>query len=304
MHCIPFSVKKWNPIECSGFHAAWLNAVDFMKHAPKHPDWMQWIPCSVIECSVIHAAWLNASRLNAVYSIQRDWMQCIPCSVKKRYTIECSEYYAAWLNAVDSMQHDWCSGFYTAWPKVFRLNAVDSMQRNWMQKIQCILAKWIPIVCSGVYAARQNASDWMQWILSSMAQNIPIEFSGFPAAWLNAVYSMQRGKMHPHWMQWFPCSVIECSVFHAAWRNGTQLNARIYAALLNAVDSKSKIECSGFYAAWPKASRLNAVDSMHCDWMQWTACNVVKCIPIECSGFHAAWLSAVNSIQLSKMNPD
>ena len=53
MHCIPFSVKKWNPIECSGFHAAWLNAVDFMKHAPKHPDWMQWIPCSVIECSVI-----------------------------------------------------------------------------------------------------------------------------------------------------------------------------------------------------------------------------------------------------------
>ena len=43
----------------------------------------------------------------------------------------------------------------------------------------------------------QMHPDWMQWILSSMAQNIPIEYSGFPAAWLNAVYSMQRGKMHP-----------------------------------------------------------------------------------------------------------
>ena len=145
-------------IECSGFHAAWsvgtlLNAVDFMQHGPKHPDRMQWIPCIVIEWSVIHAAWLNASRLNAVYSIQRDWMQCISCSVKKRYTIECSEYYAAWLNAVDSMQHDWCSGFYTAWPKASRLNAVDSMQRHWMQRIPCIVAQWIPIVCSGVHAA-------------------------------------------------------------------------------------------------------------------------------------------------------
>ena len=44
--------------------------------------------------------------------------------------------------------------------------------------------------------------------------------------------------------------------------NGMQV---VYAALLNAVDSKSKIACSGFYAAWPKASRLNAVDSMQRD---------------------------------------
>jgi hypothetical protein len=25
-------------IECSGFHAAYLKAVDFMQHGPKHPD--------------------------------------------------------------------------------------------------------------------------------------------------------------------------------------------------------------------------------------------------------------------------
>ena len=162
MRWIPCSVKEWNPIECSGFHAAWrngtlLNAVDFMQHGPKHPDRMQWIPCIVIEWSVIHAAWLNASRLNAVYSMQRDWMQCIPCSVKKRYTIECSEYYAAWLNAVDSMQHDWCSGFYTAWPKAFRLNAVDSMQRHWMQWTPCSLVKCILFECRGFPAAWLNA---------------------------------------------------------------------------------------------------------------------------------------------------
>ena len=109
---------------------------------------------------------------------------------------------------------------------------------------------------------------------------IPIECSGFHAAWLNAVYSMQREEMEPNWMQGF------------------------YAALLNAVDSKSKIECSGFYAAWPKASRLNAVDSMHCDWMQWTPCSKVECIPIECRGFHAAWLNAVYSMQREEMEPN
>jgi len=37
----------------------------------------------------------------------------------------------------------------------------------------------------------------MQWILSSMAQSIPIEGSAFHAASLNAVDSMQHGKMHP-----------------------------------------------------------------------------------------------------------
>ena len=157
---------QWIPcsmIECSGFHeacpkASRLNAVDSMQR-----HWMQCNP----------AAWLNASQLNAVYSMQRDWMQCLPCSVKKRYTIECCEYYAAWLNAVDSMQHDWCSGFYTAWPKAYRLNAVDSMQRHWMQRIPCIVAQLIPIVCSGVHAARPNASR------------------------LNAVDYMQHGQKHP-----------------------------------------------------------------------------------------------------------
>ena len=86
-------------------------------------------------------------------------------------------------------------------------------------------------------------------------------------------------------MQCIPCSVIECRVFHAAWRNGT---------LLNAVDFMkhewmqwipcSMIECSGFYAAWPKASRLNAVDSMQRHWMQRIPCIEAQWILIVCSG--------------------
>ena len=59
------------PIECSGFHAASLNADDSMHCGVMDPDYMQWSPCSEA--------------------------QCIP--------IECSGFHAASLNAVDSMQH-------------------------------------------------------------------------------------------------------------------------------------------------------------------------------------------------------
>ena len=62
MKRIPCIVAQRIPIVCSGVHAARpntsrLNAVRFMQHGPKHPDGMQWIPCSEIECSVLHAAW-------------------------------------------------------------------------------------------------------------------------------------------------------------------------------------------------------------------------------------------------------
>ena len=136
-------------IECSGF-----NAVDFMQHGPKHPDWVHWIQWSIIECRGFHALWRNGSRLYAAESMQRDdwmdsmqlikmhpdWMQWIPCSV-----IECTGFHAAWLNALDSMQPgkmhpDWmqwitcsmieCSGFYAAWPKASWLNAVDYVQHD------------------------------------------------------------------------------------------------------------------------------------------------------------------------------
>ena len=185
--------EKWNPIECSGFHAAWWNAVDFMQHGPKHPDWMQWITCSMaqiipIECSGLHAAWLNA-----VDSMHRE----------KWNPIECSVFYAAWLNAVDSCSMIECSGFFAAWPKASRFNAVDFLQHvpkhpDWMQWIPCSM-----IECSGFYAA------WPKCI--------PIECRGFHAASLNAVDSM-----HCAWMQCNPCSLvkcipIECSGFHAAW---------------------------------------------------------------------------------------
>ena len=170
MRWIPCSVKEWNPIECSGFHAAWrngtlLNAVDFMQHGPKHPDsnLMQWIPCIKIQCCGFNAALWNGSRVNAVDSMQcgpmdPDWMEWIPWSM-----IECSGFNAEWcivsrLNEVDSMQLgvidiDWMHGFHAVW-----LNALYSMQHceihpEWMQWITCSLAKWIPMECSGFIAA-------------------------------------------------------------------------------------------------------------------------------------------------------
>ena len=179
---------------------------------------MMWIPCILIECSVFHAAWRNGTLLKAGYFMQHDWMLWIP---------------AAWLNAVDFLQHV---------PKHLWFNAVDSMQRHWMLRIPFIVAKWITIVCSGVHAARPNASRW------------------------NAVDFMQHGPMQPDWMPWIPCSVVKCilierSVYHSVWLIGS---------LLNAVDSMHRcpidlnwmqwiqcsvvqwilIECSGFNAAW------------------------------------------------------
>ena len=185
MQCIPGSMKKWNPIECREFNAAWLNAVD---------------TCSMIECCGLLAARPKVFRMNAVDT----------CSM-----IECRGFFAAWpkssrFNAGDFLQHvpkhpDWirwitcsmieCSGFYAAWPKASRLNAVDSMQRHWMQKTPCIVAQWIPYVFSWVHAVRPNASR------------------------LNAVGFMQHCQKYPDWVQWIPCSVIECSGFHALWLN-------------------------------------------------------------------------------------
>ena len=211
---------QWIPcsmIECSGFHAAWsngtllnevyfmqhdwmhwipaawMNAVDILQHGPKHPDWMQWIPCSVMQCRRLHAlshngsrlysavdaVRPNASRLNAVDFMQHgqkhpDWRQWIPCSM--------IEY----------------SGLFAPWPKASRLNAVDFMQRHWMQNIPYIVVQWISFVCSGDNAARPNASR------------------------LNAVNFMQHGQKYGDWMQWIPCSMIECSVFYAEWRKASR----------------------------------------------------------------------------------
>ena len=144
MQCILCSL-----IECSGFNGAWLNAVDFMQHGPKHPDWMQWIPCSVIECRGFHALWRNGSRVYAAESMQRDdwmdsmqlikmhpdWIQWIPCIVAKWIPIVCSGVHAAW----------WMHGFHAAWLNASRLNAVVYMQRDWMQWIPCRVKKWNPI---------------------------------------------------------------------------------------------------------------------------------------------------------------
>ena len=140
---------------------------------------------------------------------------------------------------------------------------------------------------------------------------------------------MQRGKMHPDWMQWIPGNVNEYSGFHAVWRIGTLLNAWIlcsmiecigfHAARLNAVDFMqhdwmqwipcSMFESSGLYAAWPKASRLNAVDSTQHHWMQRIPCIVAQWIPIVCSGVHAARpnasrLNAVDFMQHGPKHPD
>ena len=72
------------PIECSGFHAASLNADDSMHCGVMDPDYMQWSPCSEaqcipIQCSGLYAAWPKASRLNAVDSMQREEMEHFEC---------------------------------------------------------------------------------------------------------------------------------------------------------------------------------------------------------------------------------
>ena len=158
MQCTPFRVVKFIPIECSGFHSAWLNAVvhevwrngtllnavDFMQ---RHS--MQWISCSMIECSRFYAAWPKASQLNAEYSMpcgamDPDCMQWSPCSEAQCIPIECSVFYAAW-------------------PKASRWNAVDSMQRVWMQCTPFRVVKFIPIECSGSHSAWLNAVFHEVW---------------------------------------------------------------------------------------------------------------------------------------------
>ena len=68
------------------------------------------------------------------------------------------------------------------------------------------------------------------------------------------------------------------------------------------------IERSVFHAAWLNGSRLNAVDSMQhgpmdLERMQWIPCSVVQWILIERSGFHAAFLNAVYAMQREEMEP-
>jgi len=167
-----------------------------MQRCEIHPEWMQWIACSVgqciqVACSGIHAACCNRYRLNAVDSLQN----CV----------------------ID-----------TNW-------AVDSMHQDSMQWIQCSIVKWIPIECCGFHAVWPNGSrlnavdsmqrDWMQWILIRVVQCISIEWSGFHAAWCNWYQSMHQDSMQ--WIQWssVKCIQSECSGLHEAWGNRSRLNA-------------------------------------------------------------------------------
>jgi len=202
MQWIFCSMAQSIPIECSGFHAASLNAEDSLHCCAMDPDCIQWRPrsedkCILSECIGFYAAWHKISRLNAADSMQHDWMQWILCSIAK----------ASRLNAVDSMQRHWmqwtpcslvkcilfeCRGFPAAW-----LNAVDSMQHEEMEPYRMRGSLCSMIECSGFL---QN--NWMLWILCSMAKSIPIECSGFHAAWLNAVESMQHDWMQRNHAAW------------------------------------------------------------------------------------------------------
>ena len=162
--------------------------------------------------------------------MQLDWMQWIQCSLVKFIPIECSGFHAVWLNAVWSMQHAEMEPYWMQWilcsmSKASRLYAVDCMKRHWMQSSPFIVVQWITIVCSGVHAARPNASRLNAVDFIQHGPNIPIECRGFHAVWVNAVESMPRGPMHPDWIPWIPCSVNECIGVHAAWWNASLLNA-------------------------------------------------------------------------------
>ncbi len=198
MQWILCSMAQSIPIECSGFHAASLNAEDSMHFGAMDPDCMQWSPCSEaqcipIECSGLYAAWPKTSRLNAVDSMQHDGMKCIPYSVKLWNIIVGSGFYAAWLSAVDSMKHDWMQWILCSMAQIIPIEYSVFHEASMNARIPCFVAHWILIVCNGVHAARPKASR------------------------LNAVDFMRHGPKHPDWMQWIPCIVIECSELHAAW---------------------------------------------------------------------------------------
>src|SRR5512145_334084 len=77
MHWIICSMAQSIPIECSGFHAASMNAEDSMHCGAMDTDCMQSSPCSEaqcipMECSGFYAAWPKSSRLNAVDYMQHD----------------------------------------------------------------------------------------------------------------------------------------------------------------------------------------------------------------------------------------
>ena len=52
---IPCSLVKCIPIECSGFHAASLNAEDSLHFGAMDPDCMQWSPFSEAQCIPLNA---------------------------------------------------------------------------------------------------------------------------------------------------------------------------------------------------------------------------------------------------------
>ena len=134
-----------------GFHAVWLNALDSMQQCEMHPEWMQWIACSLaqwipIECSGFHEAWLNALDPMQRCEMHPEWMKWNPCSV-----IECSWFHAVWR-----------------------------MYPNWMPYIPCSIVQWIPMECRGFTQCGPKVPDWMQGIPCSI-----IECSGFYAEWCN-----------------------------------------------------------------------------------------------------------------------
>ena len=127
---------------------------------------------------------------------------------------------------------------------------------------------------------------------------------------------MQREEMEPYWMQWIPCSMMECSAFYAAWPNASRLNAvdfmqhgpkhldwmcGFHSLWLNSVCSMKRVQMHPDWMQWSlcsvkKWNPLNVEEFMQHDWMQW-----IPSIMIECSWFYAAWpkasrLNAVNSM--------
>ena len=130
--------------------------------------------------------------------MQRDGMKCIPYSVKLWNIIVGSGFYAAWLSAVDSLKHDWMQWILCSMAQSIPIEYSGFHEASMNARIPSIVAQWILIVCSGVHAAKPKASR------------------------LNAVDFMRHGPKHPDWMQWIPCSVIECRGFHAARYNAVE----------------------------------------------------------------------------------
>ena len=145
----------------------------------------------------------------------------------------------------------------------------------------------------------------MQWRPCSV-----LEISWFHAAWRNETLLNVVDFMQHDWMQWIPCSMFECSVVYAAWRKAFRLNAVVsmqrhwLKRIPCIVVQRIQIVYGGVHSARPNASRLNAVRFMQHGPKHPDGMQWIPCSVNECRGFHALWRNGSRLYAVESMQCD